>query len=276
MTASGRRRRRLQGLPRVTCAVATSTSGDTRRAVHGAREDGRQPASPPPLRFFTFRSADASPRLRACSAFCAGESPERVAFSRSRCSRLSRRRSFAACLSAKESSSSCVSRTLRNERHQNARCSYRFAALDTCNRTPRLPSLELRYVQTWSNARGRNEYDQRSRVTRESRQRDAPAAAKGCRRFLIGRDSTAIFEWITPRACALRAPGRRVGDPLRRTARRRSRSNSWNGIRQPTWSPERRSKWRRRLRQARGLRPAEKAAMAFARTSELASSSSWA
>jgi hypothetical protein len=34
--------------------------------------------------------------------------------------------------------SSCVSRTLCDERHQKARCSYRFAALDTCNRTPRL------------------------------------------------------------------------------------------------------------------------------------------
>ena len=58
------------------------------------------PASPPS--FFSFRSADASLRLRVCSAFWAGESPVRVAFSRSRSSRFSRRRSFAVCLSAKE------------------------------------------------------------------------------------------------------------------------------------------------------------------------------
>ncbi len=66
-----------------------------------ANEKGLQSASPPPLRFFRSRSADASVRLRVCSAFWAGESPVRVAFSRSRCSRLSRRRSFAACLSAR-------------------------------------------------------------------------------------------------------------------------------------------------------------------------------
>src|SRR3954470_23123435 len=127
-----------QGLPRVTCAVATSTSGDRDAAemtslseiqkcraliyfLPGAYSLGRpQPlqrrrhaAAPPPLGFFALRSADASSRLRACSPFCAGESPVRVAFSRSRCSRLSRRRSFAACLSAKESSPSCVSRNVR-------------------------------------------------------------------------------------------------------------------------------------------------------------------
>jgi hypothetical protein len=76
----------------------------TARRPKPPREDGLQAASPRPPRFFGSRSADASLRLRVCSAFWAGDSPVRVAFSRSRCSRLSRRRSFAACLSAKASS----------------------------------------------------------------------------------------------------------------------------------------------------------------------------
>jgi len=93
--------------------------------------------SRPPLRFFAFRSADASSRLRACSAFCAGESPERVAFSRSRCSRLSRRLSFAACFSAKEYSLFLRERNVVRRAASGRRCSYVLAALDTCNRTPR-------------------------------------------------------------------------------------------------------------------------------------------
>jgi hypothetical protein len=84
-------------------AYAASGTAPAGPAVQKPRE-GLQSASPPPLRFFRSRSADASLRLRVCSAFWAGESPVRVAFSRSRCSRLSRRRSFAACLSAKTSS----------------------------------------------------------------------------------------------------------------------------------------------------------------------------
>ena len=70
------------------------------RTVERPARNGLQSASVASAGFFRFRSADASSRLRVCSAFWAGESPVRVAFSRSRCSRLSRRRSFAACFSA--------------------------------------------------------------------------------------------------------------------------------------------------------------------------------
>ena len=84
------------------CAILRWTA---RRAVRSRpRETDFKRRRRPSARFFRFRSADASLRLRVCSAFWAGESPVRVTFSRSRCSRLSRRRSFAACLSAKTSS----------------------------------------------------------------------------------------------------------------------------------------------------------------------------